>query len=78
MLCSQIQRYLMQPVPVVLTVALVWDSSSASPSNVAALLQRVDLTMDLQRAFKGVAQPTPISLRGMYATPLQPRGQHAR
>ena len=36
----QIQRYLMQPVPVVLTVALVWDSSSGSASDVAALLQR--------------------------------------
>jgi len=42
-----IQRYLMQPMPSVITVALVWDAAVAS--DVGAVLQRVELQLEVRR-----------------------------
>jgi len=64
----QIQRYLMLPMPQVLTVALVWDappSEASAVGDIATVLQRIELQIDVQRAFKGVTQPTTATLRGM-------------
>ena len=46
-----------------LSVALLWDSTALS--EVGSVLQRVELQMDVQRAFKGVTQPLSATLRGM-------------
>jgi len=59
----QIQRYLMQPVPTLLTIALVWDPTT--PGDIAGVLQRIEQQMDVTRAFKGVAQPRSAILRGL-------------
>ena len=72
----RIQRYLMQPLPTILAVALVRDATSSAPSggdetdaqiadNPAALLERIDLHIDLQHAFKGLNQPMLARLCGL-------------
>ena len=53
----------MNPVPTLLTVALVWDPSN--PSDIAGVLQRVEQQMDITKAFKGQSQPRSATLRGI-------------
>jgi len=59
----RIQRYLMQPMPAFLTVALVRDP--LYPAEACALLDRVELTMEVHRAFKGVSASTQAVLAGL-------------
>lgn len=58
-----IQRYLMQPMPTVITLALVWDVATAS--DIGAVLRRIELQMEVHRAFKGITSNVTASLRGM-------------
>uniref|UniRef100_A0A7S3RZ30 RanBP2-type domain-containing protein n=1 Tax=Emiliania huxleyi TaxID=2903 RepID=A0A7S3RZ30_EMIHU len=70
-----IQRYLMQPMPSVITVALVWDAAVAS--DVGAVLQRVELQLEVHRAFKGITSNVQASLRGMMCKNGAPRPAEA-
>ena len=62
-----IVRYLMPPVPGWMCVALQYPPRSGPPesADISTLLQRVDLEVDLQRAFRGVLTPLKMSLRGV-------------
>ena len=61
----RIQRYLMSPMPSLLTVGLAWDSTPCQPNAIHALLSSVELSFDLQRAFRSVPQPATVSIRGL-------------
>ena len=63
-----IQRYLMQPTPQVLAVSFTYDSmgdAAYEPNVLGAVFARVETHFDLQRTYKGVAQPTMANLVGM-------------
>jgi len=61
----RILRYLMSPMPNLLTVGLAWDSTPAQPNAIHALLSSIELSFDLQHAFKSVPQPASASIRGV-------------
>jgi hypothetical protein len=61
----RIQRYLMPPMPNLLAVGLAWDQTPVQPNTIHALLSNVELTFDLQNAFRSVPQPATASIRGV-------------
>lgn len=61
----RIQRYLMSPMPNMLSVGLAWDSTSAQSNTIHALLTNVELSIDLQSAFRSVPQPATATIRGV-------------
>jgi len=61
----RILRYMMSPMPNLLTVGLAWDSTPVQPNAIHALLACVELSFDLQNAFKSVPQPATASIRGV-------------
>jgi hypothetical protein len=70
----RILRYLMSPMPSLLTVGLSWDQTPVQPSAIHALLSLVEGQMDLQHAFKSIPQPATASIRGVLCSSQQPGG----
>jgi len=63
-----INRYLMQPYPRVLAVSLTYDGMGAAASDgavLAALFGRLELELDLQQTYKGIAHPMRASVVGL-------------
>ena len=63
-----IQRYLMQPVPQVMSISFTYEGmsiTSYASDILSALLQKVEMLLDLQQTYKGVPQPMMGSLVGM-------------
>jgi len=61
----RILRYLMSPMPNLLSVGLAWDTMPVQPNAIHALLTSIELSLDLQHAFKSVPQPASASMRGL-------------
>jgi hypothetical protein len=63
----KIQRYLLSPSPYFVSIGLLWDDvDEDAPSNVIqTLLQQVTLSIDLQRVFHGVKNPTSATLKAL-------------
>merc|ERR1711988_931940 len=64
----RIQRYLMAPIPRLISIALTWDHLEAQPNSIHVFMQHVQQQIDLQRAFHGVPQSTVVSLKAIICT----------
>jgi len=63
-----IQRYLMQPVPQVMSISFTYEGMGATSFGgdiLGALLPKAEMQLDLQQTYKGVSQPVVGSLIGM-------------
>lgn len=64
----KIQRYLMSPMPGLVSIGLIWEDLEAHPNIIQLVMQHVYQRIDVQRAFHGVAQPTTASLKAIVCT----------
>ena len=60
----KILRYLMAPIPSLLTIGFAFEGA-AQPNTTQSLLLTLPSTLDLQQAFKSVPQPATASLCGI-------------
>merc|ERR1719238_480952 len=70
----RILRYLMSPMPSLLTVGLSWDQTPVQSSAIQAVLTAVEGHMDMQHAFKSIPQPATAALRGVLCSAQQSSG----
>ena len=62
----KIQRYLMSPTPVLISIGLVWDDVDiAQPNANQVLLRQITPHLDMQRAFRGVREPSSAALKAV-------------
>lgn len=64
----KIQRYLSSPPPVLVCVGLVWESVEAQASTIKSVLNNIQQSIDIHKAFHGVTQPMTASLQAIICT----------